>query len=691
MTSSGSAYMSFCRRAASDTADWVISLLGLRGASTETLLSKQAELLRCADARVSTLAAGAASGMIAPADKVTEVFALDPTDRLLFDVLFAAALDGRVWEECRRCYPAKKDWFDVDVLVRMVSESPQDLPRLVAHLLPDGPLSEAMLVETRSSGADTWATPLLTRRIALAGDIVAYLLGQAPEDDLSRQVGRILHPQEHLLDLVLPAAKKTELVRALRGCFRVATSQPSPPLIVLRGPAGSGKTVLARALAREVGAGVIELDGRRLGRVSPATLSLHVQRACRTARLIDAVVVVDPGESVVAAGVAMEQAFVSALRLADAAVIVTCESGDAARSLGRLARLTEVLDKAGAAERSALWEVFLPPDVPLADDVELVSVAEQFELDGRGIAKAAAHARDAAAERRGPLTQADLRRGAWAQLREADGRALRRPRRLGVDALVLSDECRSDVMALLEACRSRSEVLARWGFSRSLSTGKAVTAMFVGEPGTGKTLCVDVLAGELGLPILEVSVPDILSKWIGETEQRLREVFAEARARQALLLFDEADSLLTNRVRVETSSDRYSNIQVNVLLQEMDRFEGVLVLTTNLDRSMDEALRRRILFKIVFPFPDATLRTALWERLMPPELPLAAPVDTAWLGRTFELAGGHIRNAVLRSAYSAMGRGTPVTNDDLDAAAAQECQAIGKLVRSQHQVQGARS
>jgi hypothetical protein len=388
---------------------------------------------------------------------------------------------------------------------------------------------------------------------------------------------------------------------------------------------------------------------------------------------------------VVEAGPGPALALVSALRAANAAVVVTFQSEEASRSLGRVARLTMVLEAAGPDSRAALWEVFLPPDVPLAPDVDLASLAEQFEFDGRRIAKAAAFARDAAFARNDAVTQRDLVEGAWIQLRDDDGKGLRPPRKIGMDAIVLPDACRSEVKALLDACRSRADVLSRWGFSQSLTTGRAVTALLIGEPGTGKTLCADILAGELDMPVLEVSIPDILSKWIGETEQRLRDAFATARARKAILIFDEADSLLTNRVRVESSSDRYANIQVNVFLQEIDRFEGVLILTSNLDRNMDEALRRRILFKIVFPLPDAAHRARLWRRILPAGMPVAGEIDTERLGRSFELAGGHIRNAVLRSAYAAMSRGVPVSVTDLEQAAVNECHAIGKLVRANDQ------
>ena len=151
-----------------------------------------------------------------------------------------------------------------------------------------------------------------------------------------------------------------------------------------------------------------------------------------------------------------------------------------------------------------------------------------------------------------------------------------------------------------------------------------------------------------------------------------------------MLLFDEADALFTKRVSVEHAIDRFSNMETNLLLQEIERFEGITILTTNLDKNFDDAFARRIQFKIDFPFPDAEHRTKIWSLLFPPDCPLEDNIDFVDLGERFELSGGHIKNAVLRAAYRAAsrGEGSRITRSDIDFAAQQECKNAGKLFRS---------
>src|SRR5690606_15710276 len=145
----------------------------------------------------------------------------------------------------------------------------------------------------------------------------------------------------------------------------------------------------------------------------------------------------------------------------------------------------------------------------------------------------------------------------------------------------------------------------------------------------------------------------IVSKWIGETEKHLAEVFDAAEEGQVVLLFDEADSLFAKRTEVKTSVDRYANLEVNYLLQRLDSFEGVAIMTTNLEGSIDQAFKRRLSLRLQFPFPDEDMRKRLWAQHLPPEVPTAGDLDFAGLARRFPLSGGYIRNSVLRAAFLA--------------------------------------
>lgn len=250
-----------------------------------------------------------------------------------------------------------------------------------------------------------------------------------------------------------------------------------------------------------------------------------------------------------------------------------------------------------------------------------------------------------------------------------------------MDNLVLPDEPLAKVKELLAACRARTRVLDGWGFGSRLATGKGLVALFAGEAGTDKTLTAEILAGELGMSLHIVAIPKIVSKWVGETEQNIRSVFQVARAHHAILLFDEADSLFAKRVAVEKAQDHFQNMEVNLLLQEVERFEGIVLLTTNLEANMDKAFQRRILFKIDFPSPGPDERARIWRTLIPREAPIEGSIDFGELGFALELTGGQIKNAVLRAAYSACAHRRGLTQEGLLESGRREAQTAGKLVR----------
>jgi SpoVK/Ycf46/Vps4 family AAA+-type ATPase len=250
-----------------------------------------------------------------------------------------------------------------------------------------------------------------------------------------------------------------------------------------------------------------------------------------------------------------------------------------------------------------------------------------------------------------------------------------------IDDLILVDEVKDQVREVIEAVSAQQVVFREWGFGQKFNKGRGLSALFDGEPGTGKTLSAEIIAAELGLNLYRVNVANVVSKYIGETEKNLTRVFAEARSAHSVLLFDEADSLFSKRVEVKHSNDRFANMEVNTLLQLMERYDGLVILTTNLKTSLDTAFERRLSFKVSFPFPEPHIRADLWRQMLPTSAPVQEALDFELLGRSYELSGGSIKNAVLRAAYRAASHRMPLSMTLLDDAAKRECQAAGKLYR----------
>jgi SpoVK/Ycf46/Vps4 family AAA+-type ATPase len=224
--------------------------------------------------------------------------------------------------------------------------------------------------------------------------------------------------------------------------------------------------------------------------------------------------------------------------------------------------------------------------------------------------------------------------------------------------------------------RQRAVVYERWGFAAKNSRGLGLSALFAGASGTGKTLAAEVLANELRLDLYRIDLSQVVSKYIGETEKNLRRVFDAAEAGGAVLLFDEADALFGKRSEVKDSHDRYANIEVSYLLQRMEAYRGLAILTTNMKSALDPAFLRRIRFVVHFPFPDAAQRAGIWRRIFPLETPTEG-LDVARLAR-LNVAGGNIANIALNAAFLAADAGQPVRMPHLLRAAQLEYAKLEK-------------
>jgi len=328
-----------------------------------------------------------------------------------------------------------------------------------------------------------------------------------------------------------------------------------------------------------------------------------------------------------------------------------------------------------AGEQKAMWRQALGPAVEqLNGQLDLIST--QFDLGWQAISQAS---QEAAAQSRNEGLE--LGTALWEACRrqvrpQLDDLAQRLAPAATWNDLVLPASNLEVLHSIATHVRWRALVYEGWGFADKGTRGLGISALFSGASGTGKTMAAEVLANELNLDLYRIDLSALVSKYIGETEKNLRRVFDAAEEGGAILLFDEADALFGKRSEVKDSHDRYANIEVSYLLQRVEAYRGLAILTSNLKNALDPAFMRRIRFVVHFPFPDSAQRIEIWRRIFPE----ATPTD----GLNFEklarlnLSGGNIRNLALSAAFQAASCGEPVRMGHLRAAARGEYAKLEK-------------
>ncbi|MER5199349.1 ATP-binding protein [Streptomyces sp. NPDC002755] len=331
---------------------------------------------------------------------------------------------------------------------------------------------------------------------------------------------------------------------------------------------------------------------------------------------------------------------------------------------------------------TAAWAAALDSaDTPAtALGFDLAATVAPYRLGGERVARAARAASVLAAFEGGPLGADHLRLAARQQSASGLERHARRIRPdVGWEDLVLPERPLTQLRELALRARHRDRVLGDWRLSAGGGRGRGVLGLFAGESGTGKTLSAEVVAAELGLDMYVVQLSSVVDKYVGETEKNLERIFSEADRTDAVLLFDEADAVFGKRSEVKDAHDKYANMESAYLLQRLESFDGIALLTTNLRANIDEAFTRRLDLVVDFPFPDAGQRLALWWHGLR-HVPCAPDIDPGSPAKDFELAGGSIRSAVVTAAYLAAGRDEPVNDDDLLEGARREYRKAGRLV-----------
>ena len=542
-----------------------------------------------------------------------------------------------------------------------------DLPPLDsairARVLPGSPMVDGGLLILEESDR-----PFLTRSLRVPDRVTAHLLGgDEPETGL-------LHCLADLPPLPERAGPDEQAVaRALGSGAR---------LIHLHEKPGAASRMAAVVALREAGLGAVVLDLHRLA--PDEDIGALAQVASREARLRGAGLVAGPLEVLTTAdqGVAgaKSKAAAAVRHLAEVPCPVLLYSRgtwDPAWSRGVAVQVEA--PSLNHDEREAAWRVLL--DGAAAPDLDPAASTAHFRLAPEHIMRATSAARFQATLHGGPVRELELRAGARAQNAAGLEHLARRIEpKVGWKDLVLPPLVFSHLHELAARARNRPKVLEEWGLRPGGGRGRGIAALFAGDSGTGKTMSAEVVAYELGLDLYTVNLATVVDKYVGETEKNLERIFSEADGVNGVLLFDEADALFGKRSEVKDAHDRYANIEVAYLLQRMETFDGLAILSTNLRANVDEAFARRLDSVVDFPMPEPPYRRVLWDVSLGQHIPRSPDVDLDFLAERFELSGGNIRSIALTAAYMAAESGVEVTMTDLVRATAREYRKLGRLI-----------
>lgn len=312
-------------------------------------------------------------------------------------------------------------------------------------------------------------------------------------------------------------------------------------------------------------------------------------------------------------------------------------------------------------ERLALFRAFLG-DTPLEEGLTVEELASKFRFSPRQVELACRQAVGLAKlDGAGCISSREMHQCCYRQVVHKLGDLATRVRpAFGWDDVVMPPEQKQLLQHACSHIKFRHRVYYDWGFENKVTYGRGLSILFAGAPGTGKTMCAQVIANELNMELYKINISQIVSKYIGETEKNLQAVFTEAKRSNCVLFFDECDAIFGKRSEVKDAHDRNANVEVAYLLQQIEEHDGVCIMATNLIGNIDAAFMRRITYVAHFPFPDAKMREEIYRRTIPAKAPLSDDIDWAFLAEKFQLSGGHIKNIVLSAAFLAALEGEPI-------------------------------
>ncbi|MFE3585655.1 ATP-binding protein [Streptomyces vinaceus] len=596
-------------------------------------------------------------GEVLPLRRLAEIFGLTDWDMEVLLIAIAPDLDSRFQQLYSYLQHDVQRLQATTGLVLYLSGCPSTSGAARTRLI-SGPMVANGLISV--SGMDG-EEPFLTRPVHVADQVVSFLLGQHGVDTATGCA------------VSMPEAAFALPERAVEAARRLGTILTEHPLAYLRGTDPSDAAAFAdRALhnagwpplavdLRQLPAGA---DGDRIARSAVLEARLR-RRGLRVGPLVSA-----------PAGEAQLRMWPSLANSLVPTVFFGAASWDAAWS--DLPPVHVACPSWGLDDRARAWRSALYGHVADGEHEGVISAMSAYRLGSHDIQDTV---RVASAQTGGRVDVPALRDAARSRhAGELDRLARRIEPAVGWEDLVVSGAVREQLRDLVRRARFREQVLGGWRMRPGGGRGSGVAAMFTGDSGTGKTLAAEVVAGAVGLDLYVVNLATVVDKYIGETERNLERIFQEAEGVNGIILFDEADALFGKRSDVTDARDRYANIETAYLLQKLESFDGITILTTNLQSNIDTAFARRLDLTIYFPTPDQTQRRRLWDTCLGSAVPRDASLDLDWLARKFDMPGGSIRCCAITAAYQSAENGEPITLDMLASAVRAEYQKLGRII-----------
>lgn len=567
----------------------------------------------------------------------------------------------------------------VDLALNLLCESQEARIEQRSRFAPEAALIRSGLLRLLADPSPGEA-PLLAYYLRLDERAIRTLLG---DDRLDSRL--VSFCERTSLSPIRPVlGHESDILRRLPAFASMARNDSRPVRVLFSGPATASQRQAAQAFAETNHSILLTADMERCPawRTEPVEIASLLKRE---AMLTDAILFVS-GLNPSATEETAARSFVEALTDYPGTIVIASESALLAVIAGSDRFLTIPFALPAYDTRQEMWErLTTEAGIALSTDT-LAVLANNFQLAPEQIEAAVKTARQRLEWRitaSGNLSAEDIAAEFLAAARGQTGLELAaltsklKPVNRWPD-IVLPEDTIAQLKEICQRVTHSHAVLDRGGFGKKLSAGKGIAVLFAGPSGTGKTMAAEVIANELGLDLFRIDLSSVVSKYIGETEKNLERIFNAAMRSNSVLLFDEADSLFGKRSAVNDAHDRYANVEISYLLQKMEQYEGITILTSNLRGNIDEGFWRRLAFTVHFPFPEESTRLEIWKRIWPAETEVDPDVDFAKLAHRFSLSGGNIRNIGLSAAFLAAAESRPVQMADILHATRREYTKVGK-------------